>query len=462
MIQKHHEVGSGLYDMALAVQSGLLPEKTFAPRPRRPLPAVCIEGIRVSDTLPGFDSRDSDTISALISVRGVRGLRTTVSRSGLEKDEEYLNLGRICVALLVDHIKEEITRISSDKGKPLSRASTSGKWLSWDLRSAISSDVVREWLFNSRRKLPLIVIESIKTENQSPVIERGLVSPDTLEKLSHFWTIESRLVDSLGIISRDLGRELSLNEFLTSLAPEHTDLGYSPILPDAHLFTDDILGSHHPTLVQFNLLYQQTAIKWTTGKTDNSDTIKSLVEDEAFKVNLSQHLNRPFRMGRPLLELYSLSNIPIAEIKGDELNISIVKTRMVTVLAKGSEVARTSDLIEQGILLTYQKRDVQGFAKCLKLNNLYRHLLYGRNRRFPNRSVIWDGLTYEESILQEEEFFDHPDMNRTWTKMAMEVNAVLNDYGIKEDIPNSAHFVLNAKYFNASDYWRDWYRIEKK
>ena len=140
MITKKRNIGGGTYDMAIAVQADLYPEKTFAMNPDIGLPAVCIEGIRVSDHLPGFEGIRDERLTGLMSVRGVRGLRTTVSRSGLEQDKEYLNLGCICADILFEHINDEINRISQGSWKPLSRASTAGKWLSSDLRRVSSSN----------------------------------------------------------------------------------------------------------------------------------------------------------------------------------------------------------------------------------------------------------------------------------------------------------------------------------
>jgi molecular chaperone HtpG len=199
----------------------------------------------------------------------------------------------------------------------------------------------------TKKKTPLLVLERIETRNGSPIVERCLVSPEALEQQSHFWTIESRLVDSLGIISRDLGRELSLNEFLTSLAPEHAELGHSPILPDANLFAEDIKGSHHPDLVQFSRLYQQTAIKWTPGKTTANEAARVALKDETFSAAVNQELRKLDEHGRSRVPLSLGSNTAIAEIVGDEPKITIVRTRMGTLLEPKSEVARIWELLKR-------------------------------------------------------------------------------------------------------------------
>jgi molecular chaperone HtpG len=185
---KNRVLGGARYEMAIAVQAGWFTEKTFARQPRAELPAVCIEGIRVSSNLPGFDERrGSNPGAALVSIRGERRLRTTVSRSDLEQDDEYKKLMGICADMLMDHIKEEIDRISSGAGKPLSRASTAGKWLSYDLMEGVISPTYKKCFAQIRRQLPLIVMEKIEHSKEIKSFERILVSPDTLEKQNPFW-----------------------------------------------------------------------------------------------------------------------------------------------------------------------------------------------------------------------------------------------------------------------------------
>ncbi len=52
-------------------------------------------------------------------------------------------------------------------------------------------------------KVPIIVIEKIKKEKEQPQVRRELISSKGLKDINEFWTIESRLVSYLGIISRD-------------------------------------------------------------------------------------------------------------------------------------------------------------------------------------------------------------------------------------------------------------------
>ena len=457
--RKQRVIGNGRYEMALALESGRYTENTFALPPRPDLPAVCIEGIRVANTLPGFDEQSRNgPLATLVSVRGERRLRTTVSRSGLEMDDEYLNLGGICAEMLVDHIKEEIERISAARGKPLSRASSAGKWLSSDLMGVVNSRSVGERLWQLRKQLPLIVMEAIHTGIEPLLVQRTLISPETLERQNHFWTIESRMVDSLGIISRDLGRELSLNEFLSSLAPEHTQLGHSPVLPDAYLFEDDIRSSHHPALVEFSRSYQQTAIKWVAGQVGKRDAFTVALEDKEFEAVIQEEF-RKMEESEVVYDPKDLyPNISVAEIHGDESDVEIVQTRMGMVLAFGSRVAELWELIEKGIARASERKEGHRCFDCLSLSAYYAHQLFVRMQTSHREGGMRHGIAASSRRGQ----VRRPNKDQHWIQLVSEVNRLLAEYGIDGEIPSTLDFLLSVKSFNASDFWRDWHRTKSK
>src|SRR5262249_43332100 len=128
-------------------------------------------------------------------------------------------LGQLCLRLLVEHVRDEAERLSSLEGKPLSQASTASR----TLRSQIGR-TVHEYLWSDYRNeikgLPAVVVERLIDDPPPPRAGRDLCNLESLQTMQMFWSVESRLVDSLGTISRDLGRELSLHEFTTTLAPD--------------------------------------------------------------------------------------------------------------------------------------------------------------------------------------------------------------------------------------------------
>jgi molecular chaperone HtpG len=159
--------------------------------------------------------------------------------------------------MIFEHVSDEVKRISTTDGSPLSRASTAGHWLSSDLLEMLGPKL-RTHVQGLRNDLPILVLESAGADGRPG--ERKLVTFAELSGMHNFWTLESRLMDSLGIISRDLGKELSLGEFLHALAPDLQQQKYSPIISDAHLFRDELIESYHPVSVEFSRNNQQTAI----------------------------------------------------------------------------------------------------------------------------------------------------------------------------------------------------------
>jgi len=451
-VSKQQSLNAGICEMGIAVESAWFPEKSFARPPQSSPPSVCIEGIRVANSLPGFDSRQkANRLSALVSVRGVRELRTTVSRSGLEVDEQYIILGRACAEMLMEHVQDEIHRLSDAEGNPLSRASTGANWLSQDLIREATLDSIEKYLINLRRELPMIVIERMEPENITPVVKRDLISPKTLAEEEHFWTIESRLVDSLGIISRDLGRELSLNQFLATLAPEHVQIGHTPILPDANLFINDLKDSHHPSLVEFSHLDQQTAIKWTRGIDKMRKVRNSVFKDDVFILALREEMIRRKDVGLPRQDIAPQSNVYIGDIVGDLHDVNIVSTRTIMVLSKESEQAKIYKIICDAVDCAAEQKNAHHLVLFIQLASLYEILLKNLTRYKYNHEYAYSYALRTEHINPRE-------ADAIWKELVTEVNALLSDVDIEEYIPESIDFIKSEKSFNASDYWRDWHR----
>jgi hypothetical protein len=443
ILSKQIDTENGSYDFAFSVETGWHPEKTFAPPPEPELPAICIEGIRVADELPGFEATRIDAgPCALISVRGARGLRTTVSRSGLEVDEKYIEIAKICAKLFVEHVADEITRISEGHGNPLSRSSTAGRWLSYSLYRWIENSVIDRYVNEMRNKLPLIVIEKIDKSIEPPVVQRELISPELLAKQEYFWTIESRLVDSLGIISRDLGRELSINQFISSLAPEHVELCNSPILPDALLFFNDIWMSHEPDVVNCSRRYQQTSIKWCPG---SNGKLLTLNKDDPFHNALSAewHNRKPNDLHR--LNNYGNGKIAIAEILGDIEGIDIVITRIAYILKKGTVAANCWAAIVNACNMSLSRRDAASHVSASSLETLFLLCINEVGGR-------------KKSEYEREAIISDDTKKRLWREQLSDVNRFLQAENIKGVIPESLDFFDSLNAFDASSYWRNWNR----
>ena len=451
--QKESEEGKGIvasYELGFKVtSSSYTPERGFLSNITEDAPMVCIEGIRVSDHLPGFKSytkRSSGTaVAGLLSVRGSRKFKTIVSRSGLEVDEEYDRVGRLCLKMLFKHIASEVRRISKRTGSPLSQASSASIWLSDSLEKAIAVSHVRDYLHGLRHDLKSIVVEEINEENDLRTPNRLMISPAELNEMQEFWTVESRLVDSLGIISRDLGREVSLNQFLVGLAPDLTELSVWPMLPDAHAFKSECRYCHRPGGVEVSRRHQQTAVRWVRDSSSNGIWTVDVSEnrtDEELRT-ISDYLNQmlpdlsdtltAYSRGRANEKITDRTQVYIAPIKSDQANIAGVSTRLGSIIAQESGIA---DLfldvrsIFQAInkTATDKRRVAEAFAlaKCLELS-------LGRYHHYRSRwGSIWAHLSRERTELE-------------------------SITGIGLRIPERLEkFLDGSDIFDASSYWRDW------
>jgi molecular chaperone HtpG len=430
------------YEMVFAVKSSLLPERSFISKEKYiTLPAVCIEGIRVSDSLPGL----KPYLGAVLSVRNDRKFRTTVSRQGLEKDDHFDKIAYLCAEMLFEHIKDDINRIAVNIGRPLSQASSASVWLYRDLVRICDKLDVKSYIDSLYQQLESIVVERIQEKDGKPTTIRSLISRNNLIDESEIWTIESRLVDSLGIISRDLGRELSLNEFLIALAPDFKNLEYTPIIPDAHLFGSIFSKSHIPERVEFSIRHQQSAVKWVKCNENESLGIdpERLCNSEFWRLMLGRAEKRVYReeYGSGDGDYVWLSqqsdiklgkfNIEVAEIKGDDDAMQGVITRVGTILRIGSEIGNMWLSLREIFFKCLLMEDLDQFINILGLLTVFEDSL-GQRPRHSNQEGKW-GMRYE--VLR----------------------PLIKEMGLIDKIPDNYRYIWDIPIFNASSYWRDWF-----
>lgn len=430
------------YQLAFPVRkSGFWPERSFILVERFEMledvapSAVCIEGIRVANSIPGFSN-----ISAVLSVRGNRNLRTTVSRSGLEVDEEYRKTAQICSEMLFEHIKDEINRISKKSGAPLSQASTAAKWLFASLEGSVKSSMLT-YLWKQYESLSAIVIER---QNADVKTTRTLVSQQDIANEKQFWTVESRLLDSLGTISRDLGRELSLHEFVTGLAPEFKALPYWPLVPDAWAFRDLLTVTHKPQSAEFSRFHQQSAIQWIQRQSLDDNTcidIFSLFPGyESLGLGISSEMVHIVRGQHSAEAIRKLKFTEIASIKGDDPKVEILNTRTMTIIQPQTVMSKTWLEIRAALI------------KCAELK-------VALDEDF--QVLISLAVLFGSYIQNDRERYSYDPDNRfnQWPKLATKAESYLQRLGIEVDIPKEINPEATTKIiFDAADYWRDWFR----
>lgn len=431
----------GSYEIAYAAGKRFTPEKILLDSNNEDAPFVCIEGIRTADKLPGFLSGE-ESLCAILSVSGNKNFRTTVSRSNLEEDSEYIEVAKLTAELLFNHVSEEVNRISNSSGNPLSQASTVGLWLNSTIINSIENTKVEKHVRKLYKKLPSIVLETV-TDTGEKTTMRTLISIEELEGLKEFWVVESRLIDSLGIISRDLGRELSFNDFLIKLAPEVQDIRVSPIVSDAHVFDPETFQSHIVTVAEFSQKHQQTLIKFEPKPNNGKGTneLYSKIQNHKHEIsrtiyNRYRNLDYEFGIARSINGISFRENIIIANISGDNEKINAIKTRLGYILEPRSEFAkfwrsfRDNTLLAIDILLAKDKKEDIGIL-CICFDYIQRVCT----------------LNHREAY------------RRMWKDLRTELNQIMEEHNLDTSyIPVDIVqlITVDTKWFDASKFWLNW------
>lgn len=428
------------YELALCVEQRWTPERMFASRPKATDPAVCIEGIRVSSRLPWFSS--DNQVSAILSVRGDQRFKTTVSREGLEIDEKYGMVGTQIAEMLFEHIGDEVERIAANAGSPLSQASSACYWLSERLLSACDTAQARSHVRSLRTVAPRMVIERIvNAEGSETKTHREMISQKSLADEKEVWSVESRLVDSLGTISRDLGRELSLNEFLLKLAPDLERAKHSPLLPDARMFSYELRESHRAELVEFSVQHQQSATKWVKRPTDA--TVESINLRECMAAEQWESYLDYIRSAEVGGMTYDIQ-VEICKINGDREAVDCVKTRLVPLFRKDSEIANTYGALAKAIR--------KGLSMDLPVDRF--HSLFTVTAVFVAVSARGEEATGGYGLRMR-------DVYQIWQEHLQDAKATLKEANIQCDLPDDLKtFSKSVQRFDASSYWLDWWKRE--
>jgi hypothetical protein len=133
---------------------------------------------------------------------------------------------------------------------------------------------------------------------------------------------------------------------------------------------------------------------------------------------------------------------------------------MGSVLGKESEPAKLWQLLEKAIVIAVEKRDAHRCMKCLRMSAYYVHWLsFEKLSRYPREEYF---SFYEEDIYARRRISRKPVQDLLWARLATGVNAIVEEYKLEGVVPDSPEFLLKEKRFNASDYWRDWHRSQKK
>ncbi|MBE9535031.1 MAG: ATP-binding protein [Proteobacteria bacterium] len=426
------------YELAFAVKRGFTPERNFVNKRPKKAPGTCLEGIRVDAALPGFLET-----AAILSVRNNRAFRTTVSRDELERDDEYFRVAELCANMFHRHVSNEVTRIQDGKGHPLSQASTAARWLVQMLQGIAAAPIIVQSVQRFYRSLPHIILETHSNTSSPSSPARQMVSLDDVSSKEFFWTIDARVVDYLGVISRDLGRELSFGEFLSGIAPELLDPSMSPVISDAHHYKEHILGTHCCEVVKFSKRHQQTVVKWIRRTEPPQVITLNKMEHEAIRQRMdvigevSRYLIH--RGESDVFNTFIHDDLLVAEIQGDIKKVSAVKTRLAVILSPGSEYAEPWSRLRSAIF------DLHGHVSLPEFATLW---ILGM--------VFHDALTHSGEWLS---FSDISPLQFLWKDLMMDIEAIAPFQSLEIELPLDIRKLQTSENrFDATRYWLDWDR----
>lgn len=443
IVSKSKKIDQMSVDLSYALSDLNITTNTFFKGERTNRPILTLEGIKVTNTIPWISQYSP--IQMVVSVRDSKLLRTTVSRSGLEKDQHYDKLGKICLELIYEHIKDELSNILASKGSPLSKASSIYHILYESLLESVNDEKALEFLSELRSKEKTIVIEKSSSDETDNDAKRKLISPEELKDIEVLWTSESRLIDSLGTISRDLGTELSLSKLFSSLNLNYSEFFPSPILLDAHLLSKDLLKYHVPSSVDFSKEKQHTFIKWE--KRSQALLFEELLNNLDLDLTSSEfEILQEHKMGsgfdRISEFINNINSIHVAEASGDDSKISIIYTRTVIILKKDTELANTYLNIKNLISIAYenQTHTILGYLFIL-LKIIYRSTQDSQSSYRPS-------LGGDREILNE------------WQLLTNKINEWLVQIDYSEIINEDLTQLINIESkFDVSRYWRNWLKL---
>jgi hypothetical protein len=305
--------------------------------------------------------------------------------------------------------------------------------------------------------LSTIVVETAVSDGTKD--QRSLSSREAIAQLRTFWTIESRLVDSLGTISRDLGRELSLHTFLATLAPELRDMRLSPIVHDPHLHLGGVFSRHRVQSAEFSRHHQQTALEWVRHESGEEGHV-FMFDPAAYEfLRHDPELGRAYFREDPsavrlhgipaellMIGLRSVSGrLYVAPITGDLDSVLMLRTRVAIISDPRSGVAEAVSKLRSAIRQCSASDQIP-----LAILNLAGVTIQNMMRK--DRHAASAGLYDRDAESR---------IPLLWPELAARTNGILSDLQIP-GIPESLGEIVGgrATWFDAASYWRDWGKKE--
>jgi len=417
-------------------------------------PAVCIEGIRVAAYLPGFTATNSGKICAILSVQGNKLLKTTVSRANLEEDSEFFKIGELCIDFLLKHLLDEIENISSQEGAPLSQASSAAKSLFSQIEMGINSTHLYNFIHDKNMEIPKFVLES---KDKLGNFSRTLKSNNEIIEKKEFWTHESRFANFLGIISRDFGREIGINEFLSSIAPDLVDEDLEPIIADHSRHQNELTEGFEIDKISFNKKQKKVMSRWKlrTQKLPMIDLDDSIILALGEKIDNEFGLEDTFTVHKFLSNSRSPShnvpkNIFCADFVGDLDNTQWARFGGLLIVSNDSPEGVFCKNLEKLIFTFSSKKDTENYLE----NFVFSLFSYSVFKQLAENCAASGSGEYVSSTLT----VDTREVRRICENIAKKTSKLIEsnveNFGGHSNF--NEMFVEKEKWFKSATYWFDW------
>lgn len=204
----------------------------YGPDRDRTIPfGICVEGIRVESTSPGF-SFGSDLLS-VADCAGPDAPRTNVARTALESEIERNQLASVAFGAYLEQVQKEIDRLQVREGFSLNYAVEQFPFIAGPLQSSHVEESIRE---TGLRKFPMFLLETDSG--------RKAVSALELKSEGGFWIVESQSMTSLIELLRQAPAHITCKQVATF---SHFN---GPPFPEGNLVTNAKLSQIAQAIVE--------------------------------------------------------------------------------------------------------------------------------------------------------------------------------------------------------------------
>ncbi|MFJ6168285.1 ATP-binding protein [Micromonospora orduensis] len=200
---------------------------------------ICVEGIRVTNLCPGFQSESG--VIALLNATGPGSPKTNVARSNLERTPEYRSLLKKIYEAYTREVASELRELSHTRNFSLSRAAREAQYLLGPLggrtRSAARVES-RSLLEEAISNVPCFLVEDGSA--------RRLQSLNAIKDLDEIGTVQGPVTRHLGYFLEQVQTDVTIKAILDVVANAHVPM---PDLP--------IVGAHEDSPYLSQLLRKQ-------------------------------------------------------------------------------------------------------------------------------------------------------------------------------------------------------------